>query len=529
MSSYFDRVEQAMGDAVERRAHRPWYIRVLALRSGRTLAVVFAALVVATPAVGAATNWFGLGAPDRFPAQPGTLGPGRALPATGELLPLRVPDPQGGPPWGLRLVRTTRGDACVQLGRVEDGELGSLGIDGAWNNDHVFHPFPNTSQGADCGPTDAVGHGFLNVVYTGMIASANPTVGVKGPQAGSCQPPLLFVGRMGAAARNRRHRYRLARVRSCPSGSTRIVFMGLLGPDATSISYRAPNGSTDTERTSGSDGAYLLVFRMNAATCLLYTQGPNGGYGPCGGTESIGGVSPDSIGAIKAITYRDGHVCRLEPSLTLTTRLRALRMKLETKLKLRQGKPLTALQHSALRSALLRFLASQRVSLAAYRDQIHPFCPAVRWVPFKTAKVTPAQVATPVHVHEFPVGVYGCPNKLRLPDACSGLSPRPTPAVPVEWSFKARVPVTHDRSWYEWSLQSPGCSPDESFATYSDIHPGQILRYSTFLETNCRGAYHVTVGFMAQPPAGQTSANGGGGVPGEDGSILVGRASFTIH
>jgi hypothetical protein len=144
-------------------------VRILRLGRTRTLAVVLAVLVVAAPAVGAVTNWFGLGAPDRFPSQSATLDAGRALPATSELLPLRVPDPQGGPPWGLRIAHTTRGDTCIQLGRVEDGKLGSLGIDYAWNDDHLFHPFPNTSEGDDCGTTDAAGDGFLNVAYTGVV------------------------------------------------------------------------------------------------------------------------------------------------------------------------------------------------------------------------------------------------------------------------------------------------------------------------------------------------------------------------
>jgi len=92
------------------------------------------------------------------------------------------------------------------------------------------------------------------------------------------------------------------------------------------------------------------------------------------------------------------------------------------------------------------------------------------------------------------------------------------------------VAVTHDHSWYEWSLQYPsGCATgDEGFATYSNIRAGQILRYSTFLGTTCRGTYQLVVGFMAPAPQGQTSVNGGGGFPGRDGSIVVGRATFRI-
>lgn len=61
MNSYFDQVEQTMGDAVERLAHKPWHVRLLhTIRRHPGPAVVLATLVVATPAVGAVTNWYGL-------------------------------------------------------------------------------------------------------------------------------------------------------------------------------------------------------------------------------------------------------------------------------------------------------------------------------------------------------------------------------------------------------------------------------------------------------------------------------------
>jgi hypothetical protein len=157
-----------------------------------------------------------------------------------------------------------------------------------------------------------------------------------------------------------------------------------------------------------------------------------------------------------------------------------------------------------------------------------PNCPEVGWVPFKAAKVTTTEVASTVHVRKFPIGVYGCPNKLRLPSGCAGISGLITRQLPVEWSFQARRPVTSSRSWYEWSLQPPArCGGGQSSATSSNIHAGQILRYSTFLEPRCHGTYQITVGFMPQAPAGQNDNNIGGS-PGRDGSIVVGRASFTI-
>ena len=61
--------------------------------------------------------------------------------STARLLPLRVPDPAGGPPWGLRMVTTSRGLACLQLGRVVGDQLGVL-RQGIARNDGRFHPLP---------------------------------------------------------------------------------------------------------------------------------------------------------------------------------------------------------------------------------------------------------------------------------------------------------------------------------------------------------------------------------------------------
>ena len=69
-----------------------------------------------------------------------TAGAGLPQPGKWKLLSLRVADPAGSPPWGMRVVRTTRGLVCVQLGRVQEGVLGELGIDGAFHDDLRFHP-----------------------------------------------------------------------------------------------------------------------------------------------------------------------------------------------------------------------------------------------------------------------------------------------------------------------------------------------------------------------------------------------------
>jgi hypothetical protein len=521
MSDYFSTVRQGLAEAVKRRAHLRWYQR-LGVPHGRSLALVLAALVVATPAVGAVSGWFSQGRPDSTgPVSSGTLF-GLVRPGDSRMLPIRVADLQGGPSWGLRLVRTTRGDTCVQLGRVQDGQLGSLGIDDAWDNDHEFHAIPPSARDAqDCGSTDAAGHGFVNRGILGESASAN--LGgdwIKGPQASGCRLPV--GGGPGA---------------SCPKGSNRMVFYGLLGPDAVSVTYREPGGGLSTQRTVGGVGAYLLVFPYNAATCAEYDQAAGSAVSCNGDLE--GGASPVVPGAVTKVTYTRGRSCSLTRNARLEAAYRAFRRAAIAKLGLPKVHPNGPARPSSnakwlagYRRLLAGFLAREHLTLAQFGDELGPApeCPAVGWVPFKATKVTATQVASPVYVREFPVGVYGCPNKLRLPSGCDGVTEAPSRELPVEWSFQARLAVTNSRSWYEWSLQTPaGCgSGGESFATYSNIHAGRILRYSTFVGPICRGTYQLSVGFMAQAPPGQND-NDGGGSPGRDGSIVVGRASFTIR
>lgn len=508
MSDYFDRVEQGMREAVRRRAHLPWYVRLRGIGRARGLLIVLGALVVTTPAVGAATSWFGIGAPERFISQSPTQLVGRALRGTSELLGLRVPDPQGGPPWGLRLVGTTRGDTCIQVGRVEDGRLGSLGIDGAWNDDHLFHPFPNTSTGAICETTDAVGHDFVNVAGSGVVANANPPGGVSGAQAKSCSPLLIPL-----FARLRLHRLhrRASSAPPCPPGSVRMVFMGLLGPDATSITYEAPDGSLKTEKTSGADGAYLLVFTLDRATCDLYTHSPYGSYGPCG-AGSVMGASLGPIGAVKAVTYRNGHVCRL----SAPSRLLAAYRRFVSKLRPRQlGRLLPAHRRAwqaalrARRAAFKRFLASNHLTRASFQALYNPSCPPVGYARAKQKPLTTADVATPITVK---------------------LLPRASGEFQVELIFTARQAVTSSSSWYEDYFNTPpGCytGPEGGEIGFGNIPAGQVIHDRRPIGS-CKGTYHGLIGYMQNSgPIDQEAS--GGGMPGQDGSLVVGRFTFTIR
>jgi hypothetical protein len=529
MGSYFDRVEKALADAAERRRDRPWYRRMFEMRRTRALFLVLAALVVATPAVAAVSGWFSPGQPNATgPVSPGNLF-GVVKPGNSRLLPMRVPDPQGGPAWGLRVVRTTRGDTCVQIGRVEGTQLGSLGIDDAWKNDHEFHAIPTSSRSdMQCGDTDAVGHGYLN----GAIFAESASVNVSG----DWQSAIKVGGCQLAGFAD------LSSLPYCPPGSSRMIFYGLLGPDAATVTYREPGGRLATERTLGGVGAYLLVFRHNADNCAEYTRSWDSGES-CNGETEGGGPSPVVPGAIVKVTYTNGRTCSLAgPSARLRAANQAFERTAAKKvlgpnyLKRDRG-PLTAKQRSEFQHLSAKFAASQHLTLAQLRRELSPVgpqCPAVGWVSPKTAKVTTAQVATPIHVRVLRAGSYRCPNNLHLPDGCAGWSPAASREVPVELSFKARRAITNSRSWYEWAIEDPGgrdC-PDggggTSYSTFRNISADQSLKYSTFVTADCPGTYKITVSFMPQAPPGE-SDNGGGGSPGHDGTLLVGRASFTIR
>lgn len=508
MSSYFDRVEQGMREAVERRAHRPWYVRVRHARHAPGLAVLLAALVVATPAVGAVTNWFGFGTPLHFSKGSPTLGSGRALAGTSQLLPLRVADVDGGQPWGLRLVHTTRRDVCLQFGRVEDSQLGSLGIDYAWDNDHQFHAFPKTFAGGwgqDCGTTDGAGNAFLNVEWGGIASSANPGLAASGPQAKGCQPPQYEPSRIARHLPKRFRPKNRSGLPLCPRGTSRTVFMGLLGPDAVSITYRAPNGSLQTEPTSGSDGAYLLVFPLTQQTCNMYAQ-----FGPCGsGVQTTSNsFSPSTPGPILAIHYRDGHTCSLGPPKNLLAGYEAVRRRVLPK-SLQGGDILSPGVEAKLRRAVSRFAASEHLSVTQLRTELNGICPAVGYVAPNEKHLTSADVASPISTK--PTG-----NRQISPGAVI--------------SFTARQRVSSSDSWYELAVTGPpSCQADGSGPiNYGNVRPGQKLTETVSTSTNCKGTIHGVIGYVQN--GGPVNEEGAGDeAPGQDGSIIVGHFAFKVR
>jgi hypothetical protein len=294
-------------------AGRRWAVRSLSA-AVRGIPVALAVLVVVAVAVVALT----LGSHDRSrtpirttdavpakppavaklplgaPAGPQTASPnkfqGAAIPSTVGLV-AETRDPHGGLPWALREFQTTRGQTCLQVGRIQDGTIGVIGQDGAWGNDHRFHPIsPNAYTGDSCGPTDAHGAAFNNVAVQGGIASADVPWGA-GAQGGEC--------RIGAQSQQ---------FPTCPPADLRDLDYGLLGPEAATITYAGTNGRLFTEPTNGPNGAYLIV--RAGGTTSACSQQPGGGRSCVSGGGRTSGASLRS-GVITSVAYRDGHVCRL--------------------------------------------------------------------------------------------------------------------------------------------------------------------------------------------------------------------------
>jgi hypothetical protein len=233
-------------------------------RRRAVLAIALAAALLLAAAAFAATQLVGVGSPVKAPyrSESSTRSTGVGVPVAGaptthvtaQLLALSVPDPAGGLPWGMRLVYTTRGLLCVQVGRLLGGRLGVLGQDGQFHDDGLFHELP-----VGVLDPDTCGQPQYTVLYH---SEGMPADGAMPGPAESCLYP-------GATAPPSAH------TPQCPAGDERAVEFGVLGPHATAISYR-DGSSLRTEDTVGSHGAYLIVLRRPILTSRSLPPAPSG-------------------------------------------------------------------------------------------------------------------------------------------------------------------------------------------------------------------------------------------------------------
>jgi hypothetical protein len=201
------------------------------------------------------------------------------------LLAISVPDSKGGLPWGMRVLSTTRGAGCLQVGRLLDGRLVVLGQDGAFSNDGLAHELSVSTnvERLNCSLLDGRGRMFVGVTVKSEPASGAAGVHCRAP--GTYRPsksPTPYT---------------------CPLGDERNLYYGMLGPDAESVTYSF-GGQTHTVATVGDDGAYLIV---TPGTTHRFT-------GAAGRLERAGLDVADDVpvfSPITAIRYRGGVTCHL--------------------------------------------------------------------------------------------------------------------------------------------------------------------------------------------------------------------------
>ncbi len=222
-------------------------------------------------------------------AQPLSLGPAPVQSGAVRLLSVAAPDPRGGPVWGLRIVKTTSGYGCIEVGRVLDGSFGGLGEDGSFNDDGEFHSVPpvDAENTAACARLDKRGRLFFNVASA--VGTASGTFFVPGGCVSSraFAPVLLRMLERHPAESD-----------LCPAASNRTLIYGLLGPDAVSVSYTL-DGRSHVEPTVGPQGAYLIV-----------DSGARSADPELGDLPFAAGTLPVDT-PITEIRYRGGVVCRL--------------------------------------------------------------------------------------------------------------------------------------------------------------------------------------------------------------------------
>ncbi len=285
MSDVFDELEGQLRRSVRaRRRPRPGWMR---RGRARTSAIVILATLLISTAALAAGGVIRIGAPAEQSGRSFyTQVDGGIVKGTVRVLPVTTSDPAGGPPWGMRVLSTKRGEGCIQVGRLLDGKLGAIGQDSSFGDDGLFHVFGVDTFGAKraCTLLDGNNRLFINAVVGDIPASA-----WTGRASNGCVPSTAgHFERFGEHG----HPYP-----TCPQRDERNLYYGLLGPDAQSVTY-VLNGQTHTLATSGPEGAYLIVTRASPTQLFNFNAG---------GTQDVVPVD----GPITELHYRNGATCHL--------------------------------------------------------------------------------------------------------------------------------------------------------------------------------------------------------------------------
>jgi hypothetical protein len=233
-------------------------------------------LVLGGGAIAVAATGLLDGSPVRDPAGIPTPTSGSGVPVApgGSQLAAITADPEGGLPWAIQLVHTTRGELCVQIGRVHDGQIGQLGIDGAFHDDGRFHPLA-----PDVLPE--YGGGYAD------ISCALPGETIMGSQPTQDRNAEWMVGQRSAK----------------PARDLRAISFGVLGPHAVSVTYRTSSG-THTVPVSPGTGAYMIVQPIGPVVPPIMLGGFSGGF--ISGDKVSGEPGPERFDMVRTVTFRFG-------------------------------------------------------------------------------------------------------------------------------------------------------------------------------------------------------------------------------
>jgi hypothetical protein len=238
---------------------------------------------------------------------------------------VRAADPDGGPPWGVRVFRSTPGLACVQVGRVYKGKLGVLGQDGAFDNDGKFHELTVAAEG--CGSVDARGQMFMdgggNTENASGVAWQVKTCETRQERAARTGGDLKIL-REGLALQVKRHETAAAHVQRriiaryerrarqkiplCDDRDLRDVIWGFAGSKAQRVTLDERGLHTTLTPNAHESGAYLFVLRGDSsqhqrlARRVYYPHGVMCGRGF--GVHSTAGCSPPPGFALTAAQRR---------------------------------------------------------------------------------------------------------------------------------------------------------------------------------------------------------------------------------
>jgi hypothetical protein len=258
---------------------RAWFSRHFNAAAAATI------LALSGGAVALAATGILSGAPVKPEPRPSaSSGNGVPVPGAGFGAVAAVADPAGGLPWGARVLHTTRGQVCIQVGRLSGGQLGELGEDSAFKNDGRFHALP----------ADALPPGYGGSSAEVECISSGQTVIVEDANADR------------AGARLLPEEFEMpGRRRVPPVSHRRALAYGLLGPHAVSVTYRTPGGPR-TIPVHGRDGAFLIVERAGYFKSSSLVGASVGGRAGPDSVWVLGPGGPRNPTMLSAATFRFG-------------------------------------------------------------------------------------------------------------------------------------------------------------------------------------------------------------------------------